>query len=355
MAKVSIIVNCFNGEKYLREAIDSVYAQTYKDWEIILWDDASTDKTEEIAKSYDKKIKFFKGKKAIALGQARNWAIEKAGGEYIAFLDQDDIWLPLKLEKQMPFFNDSEVGLVYSDTIFFDNKGFQQRLLRSRRIYTGRCFEKIVENYRLAIETVVIRRKALDTIDMWFDNSLSLAEDKDLFIRIAFNWKIAAVKEPLAKCRIHPENWTKTLMEIAPQELQIVLENLRKAYPDFDRRYPNSLLALKRDIALWEAKISLGRNNKSEARKYLLLHLKNTHALRLYLITFLPKILIPFTTALFSKINYSLIDGVKIKSFLKNMGKLLVTYLTPLVCYNMRLLDVFNCKAKFALSASGMS
>ncbi len=66
--KVSVIMNCFNSEKYLREAIDSVYAQTYKDWEIIFWDNASTDHSKEIAKSYDNKLKYSRGKETVPLG-----------------------------------------------------------------------------------------------------------------------------------------------------------------------------------------------------------------------------------------------------------------------------------------------
>ena len=76
-AKVSIVMNCLNGEKYLRESIDSVYGQTYKNWEIIFWDNNSTDKSAEIANSYDSRLRYFKGELTISLGAARNKALEK--------------------------------------------------------------------------------------------------------------------------------------------------------------------------------------------------------------------------------------------------------------------------------------
>ena len=98
---VSVIMNCYNGEKYLREAIDSVYSQTYKDWEIIFWDNASTDRSAEIAKSYNSKLKYFRGEKTIPLGAARNKALEKCSGDYVAFLDCDDLWMEDRLKKQM--------------------------------------------------------------------------------------------------------------------------------------------------------------------------------------------------------------------------------------------------------------
>jgi glycosyltransferase involved in cell wall biosynthesis len=89
---------------YLREAIDSVYAQTYKDWEIIFWDNASSDNSGEIAKSYDSRLKYFRGNKTNPLYAVRNCALKKASGKYIAFLDCDDIWLPKKLYLQMAAF-----------------------------------------------------------------------------------------------------------------------------------------------------------------------------------------------------------------------------------------------------------
>ena len=98
---VSVIMNCLNGEQYLREAIDSVYAQTYDNWEIIFWDNASYDGTKKIAKSYDSKLKYFKSEVTSILGAARVLAVEKAKGEYFAFLDCDDIWYKEKLDKQM--------------------------------------------------------------------------------------------------------------------------------------------------------------------------------------------------------------------------------------------------------------
>src|SRR3989338_6378909 len=98
---VSVIMNCYNGEQYLREAIDSVYAQTYKNWEIIFWYNASTDDTQRIATSYDSRLKYFRADVNTPLGQARNMALKKATGIYIAFLDSDDVHLPCALQRQV--------------------------------------------------------------------------------------------------------------------------------------------------------------------------------------------------------------------------------------------------------------
>jgi len=94
---VSILMNCLNGARYLREALDSVFAQTYTDWEILFWDDASTDESAKIAKSYGRKLRYFRGLGGMPLGYSRNCGLEKARGEYLAFLDCDDVWLPTHL------------------------------------------------------------------------------------------------------------------------------------------------------------------------------------------------------------------------------------------------------------------
>ena len=130
---VSVIMNCLNCEKYLREAIDSVFAQTYEDWEIIFWEDkASEDNSENIAKSYGVKLRYFRADVSLPLYGSRNLAVQKARGKYIAILDCDDLWLPTKLEKQIPLLErDEEIGLVFSDIYLFNEKGKEKRLFEN--------------------------------------------------------------------------------------------------------------------------------------------------------------------------------------------------------------------------------
>jgi glycosyltransferase involved in cell wall biosynthesis len=89
---VSVIMNCYNGGKYLGEAIHSVYSQIYKNWKIIFWDNASNDYSGHIAKSYDAKLKYFSSKQNTVLGAARILAVNEANGEYLTFLNCDDFW-----------------------------------------------------------------------------------------------------------------------------------------------------------------------------------------------------------------------------------------------------------------------
>ena len=113
---VTIILNCYNGEKYLIEALKSIENQTYKNWELVFWDNLSTDKSKEILKSFkNKKFRYFKSKKHTSLYSARNLAIRKAKGEYISFLDCDDTWENNKLKKQIKLFEDKKVAVVYGN------------------------------------------------------------------------------------------------------------------------------------------------------------------------------------------------------------------------------------------------
>ena len=123
MALVSIIMNVRNGAAFLRDALNSVMAQTFQDWELIVWDDCSTDDSAKIVAEYrDPRIRYYLSPDDTPLGKARNAAIQKARGEWLAFLDQDDIWLPRKLEQQMALAGDG-VGIIYGRTVMFDARG----------------------------------------------------------------------------------------------------------------------------------------------------------------------------------------------------------------------------------------
>ena len=118
---VSVIMNCFNGEKYLSDAIMSVLNQDYENFELIFWDNQSTDNSASIFKSFeDKRLKYFYAETHTNLYEARNYAIEKSNGEFIAFLDTDDIWKYNKLSTQIPLFTNKGVGFVYSNYTILD-------------------------------------------------------------------------------------------------------------------------------------------------------------------------------------------------------------------------------------------
>jgi glycosyltransferase involved in cell wall biosynthesis len=138
MPLVSVIMNVRNGASTLREAVDSVMAQTFTDWELIVWDDCSTDHSAQIIAEYrDRRVRYFLSPKDTPLGKARDNAIRQATGAWVAFLDQDDIWMPRKLEMQMALENPhpskrslggapQTTGIIYGRTVRFYPSGMER-------------------------------------------------------------------------------------------------------------------------------------------------------------------------------------------------------------------------------------
>ena len=134
----SVILNCYNGEKFLNEAILSVKKQTLKNWELILWDNKSTDNSKKILKSFiSKKIKYYCSKKHTSLYEARNMALTKCNGEFIAFIDADDTWESDKLEKQIKLFKNKKIGLVYGNLWIYN-----QRLDKKKDIFKTKIIQR---------------------------------------------------------------------------------------------------------------------------------------------------------------------------------------------------------------------
>ena len=205
---VSVIINCFNGDKYLHKALNSVVAQTYKNWEIIFWDNQSVDKSAEIFKSYkDVRFKYFYAPKhSKILYEAKNYALAKAKGDFFAFLDVDDWWLPNKLEKQIPLFSDPKVGVVYGNFWNFYEKQNKTKIFKKKTLPTGMALKDLLRDYPIGSPTYVIRKKSMEKLNYHFNNHLHLIGDFDLIVRLSVYWKLNCVQSPVAHVRIHGKN-----------------------------------------------------------------------------------------------------------------------------------------------------
>lgn len=161
--QISVITPCYNAGPTIRETIDSVLQQTFKDWELLIIDDCSTDNSAEIIREYssrDSRIKYFKTEeKSGSPSTPRNIGIDNASGEYIAFLDADDVWLPDKLAKQIEFMTGNNVDLSYS---YYEkmtwNGTRSDRIVRTRPVTT---YEKLLRSNSIPCLTSMIRREAV--------------------------------------------------------------------------------------------------------------------------------------------------------------------------------------------------
>ena len=203
---VSVIMNCYNGENYLEEALESIFKQTITNWNLIFWDNCSTDKSKDIVDSFrSEKIKYFKSNKTTSLGLARKNALRECDGEIVAFLDTDDVRMPNKLECQIPILlADSENGICISNTIFFSRK-------KERKLYTkpppqGYVTNDLLNKYFISLETVVLKMEKIRNLDQDFSERYSHISDFDLLLRISAISKLTYCDKVLSKWRIHNNN-----------------------------------------------------------------------------------------------------------------------------------------------------
>lgn len=288
--RVSVIMNCLNGAAYLREAIDSVFAQSFADWEIVFYDNGSTDASAEIARGYGDRLRYFRGETTIPLGAARNEALARARGEYIAFLDTDDRWLPEKLALQVAAMAARpDVDFVYGNAYFLDAASGGTTLAYRAPQPEGDVFRPFLRYYPVNLQTVMLRRSSLAALEEWFDPALEVSEEYDLFMRLLRRGRAAYLHEPLAVYRVHAGMSSLRNIDKYPVENQQVLDKLRRLVPDLDRRYAAEVAYLEGKIGYWYAAAAMRRGERQAARRHLAPHRRKApEFLALYLATFLP-------------------------------------------------------------------
>ncbi len=199
---VSIIVNCYNSDEYLSESLDSVFAQSFSNWEIVFWDNNSTDKSAEIAKSYGNKLNYYKSNKTTTLYEARNYALAHCNGEYIAFIDCDDIWIENKLEKQIELAM-SGYDIVYGGYNSIDRDG---RITSewSNEFISGDLTNVLFRKNLISIGCALVKKSLLDKIK--FDPYYDLLGDFDLWVRLSLENQIGALPLIVELSRQHSSN-----------------------------------------------------------------------------------------------------------------------------------------------------
>jgi glycosyltransferase involved in cell wall biosynthesis len=206
MPQVSVIMNVRNGASFLREALDSVVAQTFRDWELIVWDDRSTDDSPKIVAEYhDPRIRYFLSPEDTPLGEARNNAIRQATGLWLAFLDQDDIWLPRKLQQQMALADD-QTGIIYGRAIQFYPNGTERDYDYAHefqplpegdifsQLFTDACF--------IAMSSAVLRRPAVIEVGA-IPEAIQSVPDYYLYVAVARRHPARAVQKAVCRYRMH--------------------------------------------------------------------------------------------------------------------------------------------------------
>lgn len=282
---VSVIMNCYNSDEYLKEAIDSVMSQTYENWEIVFWDNQSTDNSAKIVKSYnDKRIKYFYAPTFEPLYGARNHAIDQSSGEFISFLDCDDTWMLNKLEKQLNALIDSQYSFCYSNYYNSMQGKLERAHLNSQP--SGDIFKYQISNYTVGILTVMFRKTIWNSMDEKFNKDYTYPGDFDFFIRVLEKYKAVYLNECLCVYRHdNPNSLSNTKARENADELKGLIAKYRQKYTKKDILLEIDKLELKTVIK--EADYYMRNKMYSKARSILkpYIRISNTHKLY-YILSF---------------------------------------------------------------------
>jgi teichuronic acid biosynthesis glycosyltransferase TuaG len=208
---ISVIMPAYNMEKYIAQSIESVIAQTYNEWELVVVDDGSNDNTSLIVKEYavkDQRIKYFYQENGH-LAKARNTGISMAKGEIVAFLDSDDLWLPQKLKISLQILLESKVDLLFSESYHFDENIFDLSKADYpvmgvlNMTYSGdEALRLFIERNRVPVLTVLVYKSKVTDLG-GFDTNLKKSEDFDLWIRLLKSGSIfKSISQPLSAYRM---------------------------------------------------------------------------------------------------------------------------------------------------------
>ncbi len=206
---VSIIINCFNGEKYLEKNLNSILKQKYQKYEVIFIDNCSTDSSSKIFKKIkDKRFKYFKTSKKIKLYASRNFALKKAKGEFITFLDVDDWWNEKFLSSRKKFFlSNKKYAFSFSNCLhYYENlKKFEN--FYNKNLPSGYILDHLLKYYFVKLSTIILKKKMIKNYK--FNPYYNIMGDYDLIIRLSGKFKGMGFQDKLVNIRIHRNNFTQ--------------------------------------------------------------------------------------------------------------------------------------------------
>lgn len=267
MPKVSVIVTAYNLIEYLPETIDNVLQQTYRDFEVIVVDDGSTDNTATwVRQVTDPRVRLI-WQSNMGLAGASNTGVENAKGEYITFLDADDLWEPTKLAKQVAILDRCpEIGIVYTWVTYMNEEGESTgRVVKSEA--EGYIWSQLIEVNQIECGSVaMIRRSCFEKVGLFDTDLKSYVQDWDMWLRLALKYQFKVIREPLVYYRQRNSSGSRKVAAME-RSFKIVLEKAFNAAPPelkplVDRGYGFAYFCLA-----WKA-LQNGQPDYKTAEKY---------------------------------------------------------------------------------------
>jgi len=258
--KVSVIVNCHNGQKYLNECIISILNQKYQNFEIIFYDNFSDDKSKEIISSFeDKRIKYFYSNNKLSLYQARNNALERVSGKIIAFLDVDDWWNENYLSSRALLFNDDKQDFFYCNRYTFYEKNKKLQIFRKKNLPNGKIYNYLAKDYLISISGLIIKKEIFDKVGL-FNKDFNIIGDFDLVMRMSRKFNAHATNEPLLFYRYHKNNFSKINLEMFFKEFNKWFNDQAKQK---DKDFLNNIKYFEKKLLSYEIKNLLVNSGKN--------------------------------------------------------------------------------------------
>ncbi len=274
---ISVIIPTFNRADKLKQAIDSVFAQTFTNFELIVIDDGSTDSTRDFIEKYQDRLRYFYQENQ-GPAAARNTGIRNARGRYIAFLDSDDLWLKNKLAEQVKIFDEHpEIKICHTEEIWIRN-GLRVNPKKIHKKYGGWIYQRCLPLCVISPSSVVIHRDVFEKVGL-FDESMIVCEDYDLWLRVCHFFPVAFIEKPLIiKYGGHADQLSRKFWgmdRFRVRALEKMLQNYKLSPEDWNKTV--AMLQKKCDILIngFEK-----RNNIEEAKKYRKLKQKYSHTLK---------------------------------------------------------------------------
>lgn len=268
MPTISVIVPAYNAERTILETIASVQQQTFSDFELIVINDGSTDRTLELLNTIkDPRLKIFSYPNG-GVPVARNRGISHATGDFIAFLDADDLWTPDKLELQLAALQQHpDAGVVYSWAYYMDEKG-ESVQADNPIFFEGNVYPQLlVRDFIVSGSNCLIRRQAVESVGE-FDPSLSSAEDWDYWIRLARHWPFVVVPKLQLFYRYSSGSVSSKVEAMEENNLRVIEKGFQDAPPELQLLKNQSLANTYRFSAhLYVTRVGTAEAAKQAAKK----------------------------------------------------------------------------------------
>jgi len=290
--KISVIVNCHNGEKFLNKCISSILNQKYQNFEIIFYDNFSSDNSKNIVKEFkDRRIKYFFTDKKLSLYEARNRAVKLSIGEIIAFLDVDDWWEETYLSSRSDEFDNENYDYYYSNVYLFYEKNKVYKKYKNYLLPCGKIFNYLAKDYFIIISGLMIKKKIFNQIG-YFNHNFNIIGDFDLVMKLSKDYKAHAINEPLIYYRYHKNNFSNLNSEMFFNEFCEWYKNNIKLN---DKYFNKNLKYFKKKLISLEINhLLINKNKNYYLFKKILIYPSLIKKIKYLIAFFIPKKLIKY-------------------------------------------------------------